>query len=71
MTGPALRLTKEQEMKKSKLMALTAVLFGGATIFQFGGCLNQFWAGFFNTGFPTNNRAINLAIDILNEELFG
>lgn len=57
-------------MNKHKLFVLSAMLFGGATLFQ-GGCLNGFFRGFFNTGWPTNNRAINLALDILNEELFG
>ncbi len=57
-------------MNKQKLFVLSAMLFGGATLFQ-GGCLNGFFRGFFNSGWPTNNRAINIALDILNEELFG
>lgn len=57
-------------MNKSKMITLAAMLLGGATLFQ-NGCLGAFWDGFFNSGFPTNNRWLNLAIDILNEELFG
>lgn len=56
-------------MKNSKWFALAA-LFGGGTLFQ-SGCLNQFWSGLFNTGWPTENRWLNVAIDIVNEELFG
>ncbi len=57
-------------MKMNKLVKLTALLFGGATVFQ-SGCINQFVSGFFSTGWPTDNPTLNLAIDILNEELFG
>ncbi|MFO0837880.1 MAG: hypothetical protein U1D55_05090 [Phycisphaerae bacterium] len=57
-------------MKMSKFLKLAALVLGGATVFQ-SGCINQFWQGFFNTGWPTNNPAVNLGLDILNEELFG
>ncbi|MGE0481979.1 MAG: hypothetical protein AB7Q17_16075 [Phycisphaerae bacterium] len=56
-------------MKKSKLMMLSA-LVAGATLFQ-NGCLGSFWDGFFNGGWPNGNRWLNIAIDVLNEELFG
>lgn len=56
--------------KTSKWLALGAMMFGGATLFQ-SGCLNDFWAGFWNTGWPSDNRWLNLGLDILQEELFG
>lgn len=56
-------------LKKSKLMLLGAIVAGG-TLFQSSGCLGGFWDGFLN-GFPTNNRTLNVLIDVLNEELFG
>lgn len=55
-------------LKKSKLMLLGAIVAGG-TLFQ-SGCLGGFWDGFLH-GFPTNNRTLNVLIDVLNEELFG
>lgn len=57
-------------MTKSKLWVLGAMLFGGATLFQ-NGCLNGFWQGLFNTGWPTNNRFINIGLDVLREEIFS
>lgn len=53
-----------------KWLTLSALLFGGGTLFQ-SGCLGQFWDGFWNTGWPTDNPWINIGIDVLNEELFG
>ncbi|MGE3180581.1 MAG: hypothetical protein AB7N71_03055 [Phycisphaerae bacterium] len=53
-----------------KWVSLGALLFGGATLFQ-SGCLGAFGQGFFNSGWPTNNRVINVALDVLQEELFG
>jgi len=60
-------------MKKAKLYTLVALVLGGGTLFASGcgGGLNGFWQGMFNTGWPNNNRWLNLTIDILNEELFG
>lgn len=55
--------------KTTKWSAFGALLFGG-TLFQ-SGCLGDFWAGFWTTGWPTDNRWLNIAIDVLNEELFG
>lgn len=57
--------------KKNKWMAYAALLAGGATLFHscLGG-LGGFTRGF-TDGFPASNRWLNLAIDILNEELFG
>jgi len=58
--------------KKSKWLSLAALVFGGSTVFQ-SGCLNLegFWGGLFGAGWPTDNRWLNIAIDVLNEELFG
>ncbi len=53
-----------------KWIALATMAFGGATLFQ-NGCLGDVWQGFLNDGWPTNNRWINIAVDVLNEELFG
>jgi len=59
-------------MKKS-LIKWAALAFGGATVMAWGGsgCLGPVWQGFWNTGWPTDNRWLNLGIDVLNEELFG
>jgi len=37
------------------------------------GCFSfeDFWQGLWNTGWPTDVRWLNIAWDILNEELFG
>lgn len=60
-------------MKKSKWYTLAALVLGGGSLFQFGGCggFNGFGSGLLSEGWPANNRWLNLAIDILNEELFG
>jgi len=57
---------------KAKWLKLWAAVLGGATLFQ-AGCLNleDFWQGLWNTGWPTDNRWLNIAWDVLNEELFG
>ena len=55
---------------KAKWFKLCASLLGGATLLQ-NGCLGDFWDGFWNTGWPTDVRWLNIAIDVLNEELFG
>lgn len=52
-----------------KWITLSVLLFGGATVLN--GCLNSFWQGFFNKGWPSNNRYLNIGLDVLNEELFG
>ncbi|MDX2198065.1 MAG: hypothetical protein SF069_03735 [Phycisphaerae bacterium] len=52
-----------------KWITLSALL-AGATVFQ-NGCLSAFWNGFFNGGFPGENRVVNVALDVLQEELFG
>lgn len=61
--------------KKAKLLKWTAAAFGGGVLLQFGGCLGggfqDFWSGFWNTGWPTDNQWLNIALDVLNEELFG
>lgn len=58
---------------KKKLIKIAGAMAGGAFLLHSGsiGCLGDFWAGFFNTGWPTNNRWLNVALDVLNEELFG
>ncbi len=53
-----------------KWLTLGAMAFGGATLFQ-NGCLGSFWQGLFNSGFPAENRVLNVALDVLQEELFG
>lgn len=57
---------------KSWQKRMAALVIGGGMLFQFGGsgCTNAFWKGFTN-GWPANNRAVNVALDILQEELFG
>lgn len=56
-------------MKRAKWTALSALLATGM-LFQ-NGCLSAFWQGFATKGWPTDNRWLNLAIDILNESVFG
>lgn len=56
-------------MKKAKLMILAAVVAG--TVLDSSSCLNSFWNGLWNTGFPSNNLWINLGLDALNEVVFG
>lgn len=57
---------------KKKFLTLAAMTFGGSTLFQLG-CLNlnDFWGGFFNTGWPVGNQWLNITIDVLMEELLG
>lgn len=55
--------------KKTKWITLASVIASGSMLFQ-SGCLSGFWNGLFNAGWPTNNRIINIAIDILKEDLF-
>lgn len=57
-------------MKNKKWLAMFATTFGGAILLQ-NGCLSAFWDGFWTTGWPTDNRWVNIGVDILNEELFG
>ena len=56
--------------KKPRWLKLVAMTLSGAALLQ-GGCLADFWEGFANTGWPTNNFWINVALDILQEDLFG
>lgn len=57
-------------MSKTKLYALAALTLTGATLFQ--GCLNSFWQGLFSTGFSYGqSRYVDLALDILREDLFS
>ena len=49
---------------------LTLVMLSSATLFG-AGCLGSFWQGMWNTGWPTNNRWLNLGVDIANEVIFG
>lgn len=58
-------------MNMKKFASLAALMAGGVAFQLWGGCGNGFWQGFFNTGWPTNNRVWNIAIDVLKEELFG
>jgi len=52
-----------------KWISLSALLFGGATVLD--GCMGGFWDGLWNSGWPSDNRWMNIGIDILKEELFG
>lgn len=62
-------------MNRKAWLKWSVLLLGGGSLFHsFGGgsgCLGDFWGGFWNTGWPTNNRWINVALDVLNEELFS
>jgi hypothetical protein len=61
---------ENQSMSKQKLYALAALTLSGATLFQ--GCLNSFWEGLFSTGFDYGqNRYVDLALDIVREDLFS
>lgn len=55
--------------KKSKWLALASIMASGAMLLQ-NGCLNSFWKGLWNTGWPTDNRWLNIAIDIIKEDIF-
>lgn len=57
-------------MNKRKFYVLATLLLSGASLFQ-SGCLTAFAQGFFNTGWPGDDRRLNIVIDVLNEELFG
>ena len=65
----ARRVEKERFIMTKKWLTLCTLLFGGATVLS--GCMGEFWSGFWNTGWPTNSRWINIGIDVLNEELIG
>lgn len=54
---------------KAKMYTMAALLLSGTTVFA--GCLGGFWDGFFNSGWPTDNRWLNIGIDVVKEELFG
>ena len=58
--------------KKSTWLKLSAILLGAGTLFQ-GSCLNleDFWGGIWGRGWPTENLWLNIAVDVLHEELFG
>jgi hypothetical protein len=57
-------------MKKGKLIALSASLLAGATLFQ--GCVQAFWQGLWKTGFSWGGpKWIDLALDIVREDLFS
>ncbi len=52
-------------LRKLKWLTLSGLTLGSATLFT--GCLGAFWQGLWNTGWPTNNRWVNLAIDVVKE----
>ena len=56
-------------MKRSKWAALM-LLASGALVFQ-GACLSAFWQGLSQTGFPTDNRWLNLAFDVASQVALG
>ena len=51
--------------RRSRWLALF-ILGTGGTVFV-NGCLGAFWQGLWNTGWPTDNRWVNLAVDVLKE----
>lgn len=57
-------------MKTSKWLTFGAMLASGAMLLQ-NGCLSAFWQGFWKTGWPTDSRWLNLAVDVANEVVFG
>jgi hypothetical protein len=54
---------------KSRWLKLSALLLGGGVLLS-GGCLAGFWDGFWNSGWPTQNAWLNMAIDIIKEDIF-
>ena len=57
-------------MKASKWLTLSTMLASGAMLLQ-NGCLSAFWQGCWKTGWPTDSRWLNLAVDVANEVVFG
>jgi hypothetical protein len=55
--------------KKSTWLKLSAILVAGGVLLG-DGCLASFWEGFWQSGWPTDNRWLNLAIDIIKEDIF-
>lgn len=55
-------------MNRIKWLSL-ALLTGGTLLVH--GCLGAFWNGLINNGWPTNNRWINIGVDVVNEVIFG
>lgn len=54
-----------------KMMVLSAMLLGGATLFQ-QGCLSAFWQGLWRTGFSFGQgKWVDITLDILREDLFS
>lgn len=60
---------KKENSMKAKMYGLVAMTLSGAALFN--GCLGSVWDGFWNSGWPTDNRWLNIGIDVLKEELFG
>lgn len=53
-----------------KLLALSAMALSGATLFE--GCVGAFWQGLWKTGFSWGqSKWVDVALDILREDLFG
>lgn len=50
---------------------LTLALFSSGAMLFANGCLGGFWQGLWNTGWPTDNRWLNIGIDVANEIIFG
>jgi hypothetical protein len=51
-------------IKRAKWL-LAVLAAGGLTLA--GGCLGAFWQGLWNTGWPSNNPWLNLAVDAVKE----
>jgi hypothetical protein len=56
-------------MKKAKWLALGAMLSGGVLL-NGGGCLQAFWNGLWNQGFP-GKAWIDITLGILYESIVG
>ncbi len=54
---------------KKKWLSLTAL--ASSAILLSNGCLGGLWDGLLNSGWPADNRWMNLGLDIANEVIFG
>jgi hypothetical protein len=56
-------------MNKAKWLTLSAIASTGLLLQS--GCLGAFWDGLINSGWPTDNRWLNIGLDVANEIVFG
>jgi hypothetical protein len=64
-----MRPIKENVMNRAKWIALCTMVSTGGLLLG-NGCLTAFWQGF-TTGFPANNRWLNLAVDVAHAVVLG